>query len=350
MWKDDLIKILFSNYPDTLKIKDAIKLKFNNTPNFLYKYKSFENKEHIRDLLENDKMWLSPPYSFNDPYDCATQLIPGKIDNQYLIETSLENFKKDYNLSDKQVHKLKRSNDFIHDLYKILVKRVEKQYKKKSVKHKGYPKNYSKEIEKFEKIIKETPLGNSDSIIKAIYVSCFSETNDSILMWSHYAKNHEGICIEYNLKELGLNNPITRYIFPVYYSNKVFDIGSYITDGDKEFDNVIQGFNQNIDKNMNNSKVNSKLKFNNMVLYLTALNKSRDWSYEKEWRYVHINTNSQIKPTFFKIPKPKAIYLGSKINDKNKNYIRNLARKRDFEVYQMYMEPSEYNLKPVQII
>ncbi len=31
----------------------------------------------------------------------------------------------------------------------------------------------------------------------SLLVSCFSETCDSILMWSHYADSHKGVCIEF---------------------------------------------------------------------------------------------------------------------------------------------------------
>lgn len=29
-------------------------------------------------------------------------------------------------------------------------------------------------------------------------ISCFSKRYDSILMWSHYASSHEGVCIEFD--------------------------------------------------------------------------------------------------------------------------------------------------------
>jgi hypothetical protein len=36
-------------------------------------------------------------------------------------------------------------------------------------------------------------------IQKATKLCSFSECNDSILMWSHYAKDHKGFCVEYDL-------------------------------------------------------------------------------------------------------------------------------------------------------
>jgi hypothetical protein len=46
-----------------------------------------------------------------------------------------------------------------------------------------------------------------NKLLGHIGVACFSKTNRSILMWSHYAKDHTGICIEYNSFELNWNSP-----------------------------------------------------------------------------------------------------------------------------------------------
>ena len=34
---------------------------------------------------------------------------------------------------------------------------------------------------------------------KTLCVSCFSKNRDEILMWSHYANNHKGICLEWDI-------------------------------------------------------------------------------------------------------------------------------------------------------
>jgi len=44
-----------------------------------------------------------------------------------------------------------------------------------------------------------------------IGVSCFSETRDDLLMWTHYAGNHAGICVAYSSKKLeaGLSDDVS---------------------------------------------------------------------------------------------------------------------------------------------
>jgi hypothetical protein len=39
------------------------------------------------------------------------------------------------------------------------------------------------------------------SATKDFGICCFSETNDNIHMWSHYAQSHKGICVEYDFSD-----------------------------------------------------------------------------------------------------------------------------------------------------
>ncbi len=59
-------------------------------------------------------------------------------------------------------------------------------------------------------------------------------------MWSHYSDQHKGFCVEYDFKELGLDNQVTRFIFPVIYQEAIFDMKDYMPDSNKEFDNVLK--------------------------------------------------------------------------------------------------------------
>lgn len=40
----------------------------------------------------------------------------------------------------------------------------------------------------------------TNKFLKNSYVTCFSETNNDFLMWSHYASKHSGICLEFNIE------------------------------------------------------------------------------------------------------------------------------------------------------
>lgn len=56
------------------------------------------------------------------------------------------------------------------------------------------------------------------------YMACFSETNADLLMWSHYAQQHKGFCVEYDIQKMmsedcSLFDPI-GHLFPIVYRNK----------------------------------------------------------------------------------------------------------------------------------
>lgn len=55
-------------------------------------------------------------------------------------------------------------------------------------------------------------------------VTCFSESNikTNLLMWNHYAHNHEGFCIAYDMQELLAMKKTDQTIdfMPIYYDTK----------------------------------------------------------------------------------------------------------------------------------
>ncbi|BDZ70229.1 DUF2971 domain-containing protein [Methanobacterium petrolearium] len=234
MWKDELVEILFSSDPSKLNVKKAINLKYKNMPSFLYKYKDFNDKYSL-ELLKSNEMYLSRPTEFNDPFDCALKMATKDLPDDYirnvLTESIIKRMKRQgYKVSNKELTKLKRKKDIVHSLAKFIVK-------------KRAPPNImiedrEKLIESEEKIFREGYI--DPEFKKNIHVTCFTETYDSILMWSHYANNHEGFCVKYDFKELGLNNPVARFIFPVIYKDTLFDLKDYIPDSNKDFGNVLK--------------------------------------------------------------------------------------------------------------
>lgn len=344
LWKEELVKILFSNDPTKLNPKKAINLKYENTPSSLYKYKPFDNGGHSLELLKTDKMRLSRPNSFNDPFDCAIKLVAKDMPNEYIIrilEPYSKELKQKFNLSDKELYKLKNSKKFVHDLTRIHVK---KTYSDLTLKERN------KRIDELERDINNSYVNLG--LKKNFHVSCFSETKESILMWSHYANNHEGFCVEYNFKELGLNNLSARFVFPVIYTESVFDIKGYLPDSNKEFNDILKEYTNGVKKNkiLDGIKHPERDKgINNMALFYNALNKYKDWSYEKEWRYVFPYKNSKNRELYLDMPKPKAIYLGAMVSEENCKKILRVGRERNINVYKMDIKPSEFALESKRI-
>lgn len=119
---------------------------------------------------------------------------------------------------------------------------------------------------KLDEIVKtlHTSIGNT------VGITCFSETPYNMLMWSHYANKHSGICVEYDFSKLFSTVP-NSLLLPVENSGKrpLLPIEKVIVD---------RGGKIEVDQ----SKMNLLLP----ALLKSLAIKSDIWSYEREWRHV----------------------------------------------------------------
>lgn len=98
------------------------------------------------------------------------------------------------------------------------------------------------------------------------FVTCFSASSDSTLMWAHYADSNKGICISYDFNQLPLDDLKRLLIFPVAYSSSPV----YLSD-------------------LLNDKVRKICPYPiDTAVLCAALNKADVWCEEKEWRLVFV--------------------------------------------------------------
>jgi hypothetical protein len=159
----------------------------------LYKHCSISDEfRNTKKLICNSTIRLNSPDEFNDPFDL--QIIPrADIHNSELrnwIELQIKNPINEQNKS--KIINLLQSGDY--------------------------------KIPSFRDGIIE---GALEMGIKTHGVYCFSKIWDSILMWSHYANRHKGICICFNFNE---QSSIAKYLNDVIYSDRYPQI--YINDSD----------------------------------------------------------------------------------------------------------------------
>ena len=154
---------------------------------------------------------------------------------------------------------------------------------------------YNKVIDDFEKDFKET-----------WHICSLSEKNDDILMWSHYADEHKGFCIEYSFMEI--HNEFKLLCLPVKYQNKL-----------------------------------PKISITNSKSYEAIFTKAKQWSYEYEWRIAKNYSNAN-KILTINMPKPKAIYLGCRIEENLKNYLVDFCSTNGIEIYQGIKNRTEYKI------
>jgi len=121
-----------------------------------YHYKFHTVNKNLFKLIINQELWFANPKSFNDPYDC-------NIDVQKIEDTERL----------IQLVKTKYGQD--------IREKVE-----------ANPNKVDALKEQLRKIAK--------SSYEKFGICCFSMFCDHILMWSHYADNHKGICLKFDSK------------------------------------------------------------------------------------------------------------------------------------------------------
>jgi|GEM_PF-519615 len=293
-WKEEYDDIIL-NHPE--HIGKAIELKNKNMPQHLYKYYSISKEnDYWKKPLQEKLIYLSRPQEFNDPYDCSI-----KIDNDEVMKNTdrfaCEKLLKDFVKHPSAVEKNRIK--FANNPFEALIT---------DLKRRG---TISQKVDEKEvsKINKEREMNFSEFSKDYIRVACFCEKNNPLLMWSHYAHNHEGFCID-----CSFNEPLCASIYPVTYSNIRRDYTESVKSSTKEW------------------------------TYGSFLCKAEDWSYEREWRV--ISPYRKI-PYFESSQCIRAIYLGAKISQENEGKIMELSG--DIPVYKMQLAKDTYNLYPVRI-
>ena len=139
----------------------------------IYQYSSF-NTSLDKIILEKTLQFANPE-KFNDPFDC----------NERLLDIDFKNSSVNHHI--KELSKKKLS----------YYKRQEMIRKLKS------PETLTEMFNKRKKEFK---------------ISCFSKLSDEVLMWSHYADKHSGICVGF---DFGFKYQNKFILCPVNYYNKI---------------------------------------------------------------------------------------------------------------------------------
>ena len=285
--------------------KEIVNLKRDNMPEKLFRYRSLDHKNYVLEELKENYVYLSSATGFNDPFESIGILSRGEI-NTYLdgIEDKanlslLKNIKEEYVLMKDMV------SDFGTECMKELQDECNHQLKIIDDKTMQFTESIVSIIGKY--------------IDKTFRMVCFTTSNKNLPMWAHYAKNHEGVCIEYDYKNRDSMAENLNF-FPIRYTKSMKNITKIISLNPKALLKV--------------------------VLYILS-RKQEEWSYENEWRYSvgnplrHYSNESHE----FVI---KAVYLGLNFNDSEMlNSILKYSKKSEFQVYQM--KKTNQGLKPEEI-
>ena len=250
----------------------------------LYKYLSYTNG--AKDVIEKGTLKFSSYDEFNDPFDCVVS---------YDLEDSIEYCKSRKDLMKVVGNKFKLSPAERISSQSVLLKNIENS-------------------------IKSGEFHNS--ILDRIGICCLSLVPDSILMWSHYADNHQGLVVEFDTfqdKHSELDSVEEKLIgYPIIYQDEMPKIS--VRNGQDGF-----------------SAVES-----------TILTKSKSWEYEKEFRVISTHSGPGVHK--FDNTLISRVIVGAKMN--NDDYLdvirrvdaTNLSHGLSIEVVKAEMSQDKYEL------
>lgn len=242
-------------------------------PDKLYKYMPWRwvkdekgnNRNYARELIENNEFYLQSPKNFNDPFD-------SKVYPSVKIKGTKQTLQR--------IEKLYRNNG------KELGRREKRNLK-----------DNPQAIAEY----RERVISAAKHVSDKTGVCCFTETPGNILMWSHYADSHQGICLIFS----GINNPV----FKVSYEKKYPNI-DYAT---ASTDNWVR------------------------IQFLT---KAEDWRYEKEYRI--FKSGFAHKTIKFEPNSLIGIICGCCITDEHIKEIRAVLKERSTPVTLYKAEKNKY--------
>lgn len=292
-------KVLYKYFPVSkeyaAKFHEGI---YTFTPNIprveLEKDKECEILDKWRAIVFDGMLFYTSPKFFNDPFDTllpsAPEMIPTVDERKEVIE-ALQFLHK---LKKEQVDRLLYSADFDRALELVLtqmgVNNEMKNTMLKEIKHDC--KRYRDEIA----------------------ITCFSEVNDSKLMWAHYANSYSGFCIEYDFAKSG-DITFQKGIGKVIYTDK------------RPIEEVFE----------------NNVEYENRIL----CTKAECWSYEKEWRSINVMQyswhNNKIYPIISAKQCITAIYLGCYMEKEYQDEIIEYYKGTDIKVYQMKLREDVFD-------
>jgi hypothetical protein len=260
-------------------------------PKSLFKYGHFDENGYYKNVFAKNAFYFSSPAKFNDPFDC-------RVFPNYEIGSDKAIIKK------LQEH-IKRENPALSS---AMVSRLAQNEFSKNIKIIRSPELM---VDRMKEVI-----DNSYGILS------LSETNDNLLMWSHYSKSHQGYCVEFNTNRI---NEIVKNYLLILKELILFHKISY----ESEY-----------------PLLNPYLPSFTTEEYLRVVTtKSKDWEYEKEWRLVYYDNANQLLD--FPDDIIKSIYFGVNCSsDRVKECIELLrVRKSIPELFQAMLKQREYGIK-----
>lgn len=248
-----------------------------SAPAFLYKY--YSNTILNFETVKANKMWYSAPCNFNDVFDCDIS-----IDEKEMFNDVLEM------LPDKR--QIRPGSPAWRELRETMRQQL--------------------------KVLGST----FGAFRETTGISCLSESDESLLMWAHYANNHCGMCVEYDLLEISKQLGFTPV--PIIYSD------------DRVCFRSLQI--ETIEKDSLN------------IFIQSITTKSSEWSYEREWRIIREKEvcgdkwNTDKKGALLEMIRPSSVILGCEAKRDFEKAVKEYCEANKINLYKMEKDKTLYHL------
>jgi len=243
----------------------------------LYKYGRLG--EHAESLFSTNTIWFASPSSLNDPFECRPWFEFEGTDEQmvsFLVRTLR---KRDASLS-----------------YVDAIARALTMIKEGGHKDPRFGELFRNDVVRL--------------LAKDIGLCCLSTTNTNILMWSHYATDHQGFCLGFEASD---TTPFFGEAQKVFYS--------------KEFP-VVNFFNTPRDEQVD-------------LIFLT---KYEGWQYENEYRIVDHQAGAGLRS--YPMELLKSVTFGMRMPEEDRQKIRKWLAGREYPVklYEAMVHEREFKI------
>lgn len=313
-WIDDFVACLDVVDAGDIRIEEAFNIKAANLPPSVFKFRAV-TPEALQNLADGT-VWLAAPASFNDPFDSVVNLSGSELyrgDRTLMAPGAVESLEKYLDSEDWA------AIDEADHLFREFSARL------LAADSKIDPALRLRILDALDKIgaerTEEAFAPYLDLIRTTLKLCSFSAKYDPILMWSHYAAQHQGFCVEYETARMP--EIAQRMLFPVIYREEMFDATRF-------------------HKAMS---VDPK-RFNNVYTVLPPLFKAPAWSYEEEWRLVFAGGVIP-EPRAYGVGRPKAVYLGARMMPHGEQAVRQICDEMSVPVWRMRLARGRFQLEAI---
>jgi hypothetical protein len=238
------------------------------TPDILYRYRHLdgEHRDWTADIMKASALYFTSPAHFNDPFD-------GKV---Y------------YNSTGSPSQKRRLEQRLLKDCAPSLNRRERRKKAARDIRLLSGDANWLPDV-----------VGRYQDEVDRLGVLCLSECRDNVLLWSHYAAGHNGLCLGF----------------------RVLD--------DQKFFNRVKPVSYLIERPTINLHDEPRTQYDAFLL-----TKAKAWAYEREWRIIdHDNGPGNHK---FHTSALCEVIIGARLSEEDKSFVRACltGRKNPVSIFQ----------------